>query len=123
MAARTKKKDAPKRASPADGGGAMFKLLFYLAILAGVGYAAARVPVAGRTVFQHAGSLLADRAAPLAARPAAAKAAESKPAGPKPAEPKPPAKAPAGPRTADARRPAEAIDAADRAALDRLLPR
>lgn len=36
----------------------MFKLLFYLAVLSGIGYAALRVPVGGKTAVEHGRELV-----------------------------------------------------------------
>lgn len=81
-------KDAARQGSAASGGG-MFRLLFYLAILGGVGYAAMRVPIGGKTAFAHLAEVLKSdvlskkagdvgRAAKEAAKDAVARAVDRK---------------------------------------------
>jgi len=101
----------------------MFRFLFYLAILGGVGYAALRIPIEGRTAVEHAREFLAKHPPPHLARrpeapPKAAKAEPvraKEPAKPARAEPPKTVRAEAPPKPAKAP-PATAAPAAPVAA-------
>lgn len=114
MAAKTSRtsKKAPRtsgrqaRASRPAGGGRLVKLFFWMALLGGVGYAGLRVPFSGRTLAAHV------RAQPWSEWTATARGLFPSAQPPSSAEP------PAVHAGA-----AETLTAADRRALEDLLPR
>lgn len=118
-------------------GSPMFKLLFYLAILVGVGYAALRIPIGGRTAAAHVSELVEwdkvrVKGAELGHAAVDAISTRAEPVKPvvKPEVKKPaparaaPAKSPPmKPTRLAAAPPAETITAAEREALERLVAR
>lgn len=96
---------ARPKLKPSGGGASMLKKLMVLVVLGGVGYAAVKVPIQGRTAFRRA----VDAIPYEVVRKAPARAVASNDAARRKAST--PLKA-----------PAERISQADRDALDKLLP-